>query len=204
MTALEHVANVGCEPGQPWPTDRLRKSDVSVHLMSARMANAYAAEHHYLHRPRVGQRLCYEVQVRGAFMGILVYARPMVCAPIFGYQPKEIIELARVWFKENPKNLGSCAIRASLKRLSKDWPGTKAVISWCDTSRFDGALYKATGFEYCGLSRVRSIEPSHAKHAGGRPGRRVQGDRLTPKQRWLIRLSPAPTSLALPTGAPEE
>jgi hypothetical protein len=169
----------------------VRKSDVEVRLMNARAANAYAAEHHYLHRPRVGQRLCYEVLVNERFEGILVYARPMVCAPIFGYQPKEIIELARVWFKTNPRNLGSCAIRASLKRIPKDWPGVKAVISWCDTSRFDGALYKATGFEYCGLSRVRSIEPSHAQHGGGRPNRRVQADRLTPKQRWLIRLEAA-------------
>ena len=178
-----------------WRCLGVRKSDVTVLLMNSRTANAYAAEHHYLHRARVGQRLCYEVQVCGEFMGILVYARPMVCSPIFGYEPKEIIELARVWFKSNPQNLGSCAIRASLKRLPKDWPGTKAVISWCDTSRFNGALYKATGFEYCGLSRVRALEPSHAEHGGGRPNRKVQDDRLTPKQRWLIRLGKPSLSL---------
>jgi hypothetical protein len=107
---------------------------------------------------------------------------------MFGYAPTEIVELARVWFKTNPKNLGSCAIRMACKRIGRDWPGTKAIISWCDTSRFDGALYKATGFRFMGLSRIRSKEASSAQHGGGRPGRKVQDDRLTAKQRWLIPL----------------
>lgn len=157
--------------------------------MSPRRARALAIEYHYLHRTRVGSLLCYEVTVEGEYQGFLIFAKPMVCANIFGYAPREIVELARVWFKDNPKNLGSCAIRKALKMLPKHWPGTKAVISWCDTSRFSGALYKATGFEYCGLSRVRAIEPSGA--GGGRPNRKVQADRLTPKQRWLIRLPSA-------------
>jgi hypothetical protein len=156
----------------------VRKEDVSIELMRAQSANVAALEHHYLHRKRVGSLLAYRVIHQDRDMGLLLFARPMVSHPMFGYQPTEIIELARVWFKENPKNLGSCAIRKACKRLHKDWPGTKAIISWCDTSRFDGAMYKASGFEFRGLSRLRI--------PGGRVGRKVQYDRLTPKQRWLI------------------
>ena len=166
----------------------VRKADVSIELMRARTANVVALEHHYLHRRRVGSLLAYRVLHKDEDTGILLFARPMVSHPMFGFKPTEIIELARVWFKVNPKNLGSCSIRKACKRISRDWPGTRAIVSWCDTSRFDGALYKASGFSYQGLSRVRSIEPSAENHPGGRIGRRVQADRLTPKQKWLIKL----------------
>lgn len=166
----------------------VRKADVTLELMSARVANQICLENHYLHRKRVGKLLAYRVLHRDEDMGVLLFARPMVSGPMFGYQPTQIAELARVWFSSNPKNLGSCAIRKACKRIAIDWPGTQAIISWCDTSRFDGALYKASGFDFRGLSRVRSIEPSAATHGGGRAGRKVQDDRLTRKQRWLIEL----------------
>jgi len=164
------------------------KKDVSVILMGSAVANTIAMRHHYLHRKRAGKCVCYAVLLCGIFEGILIFAWPPVSHPMFGYAPGKIVELARVWFEHNPKNLGSCAIRKALRKLPEDWPGTKAVVSWCDLSRFDGAIYKATGFEYMGKSRVRAREASAAKYPGGRLGREVQPDRFTQKDIYLVHL----------------
>lgn len=166
----------------------IHKDAVSLEILDNKTANALVTENHYLHRPRVGKLLSYKVLVEGRDAGVLMFARAPVSHPMFSFAPTEIVELARVWFRNNEPNLGSCSIRKALKRLHVDWPGTKAVISWCDTSRFNGALYKATGFQFVGTSRVRSLEKSAVKFGGGRAGRVVQTDRLTPKHRYLIRL----------------
>lgn len=162
--------------------DGVRKSDVALEPCANWFANSLFATHHYLHRPRVGRLLAYRVMYQSRAVGGLLFARPMVCSPMFGYPPNQIVELARVWFSEHPKNLGSCAIRKAVKSVPKDWMGTAAIISWCDTTRFDGALYKASGFEYMGTSRPRGI-------GGGRPDRKVHNDRRTVKDVYLIRLA---------------
>ena len=164
----------------------VRRREVAVRLMDSKEANAICEKNHYLHRKRVGKLVAYGVYWCDEFYGVLLFAKPMVSHPMFGFQPSEIIELARVWFKENPKNLGSSSIRFALRRIQQDWPGTKAVVSWCDTSRFEGTLYKVTGFQFMGMSRVRSLDKSAVRWGGGRPGRKVQPDRLAPKQKWLI------------------
>jgi hypothetical protein len=136
--------------------------------MGGKVANRFALRHHYLHRRRAGKCVCYGVLWKKRFEGILIFAWPPVSHPMFGYKPGRIVELARVWFEHNPKNIGSCAIRLALRRIQTDWPGTEAIISWCDRTRFDGALYKATGFQFMGKSRVRAREASAAKYSGGR------------------------------------
>jgi hypothetical protein len=168
------------------------KADVSVLLMGGKVANRFALRHHYLHRRRAGKCVCYGVLWKKRFEGILIFAWPPVSHPMFGYKPGRIVELARVWFEHNPKNIGSCAIRLALRRIQTDWPGTEAIISWCDRTRFDGALYKATGFQFMGKSRVRAREASAAKYSGGREGREVQPDRFTQKDIYLIRLAGLP------------
>lgn len=170
-----HIARLG-----------IRKADVDVRLAGARWARDICVAYHYLHRPRVGVAIPYEVLYRNQSEGLILYSMPMVCRPMFGYQPGEILELSRCWFKTNPANLGSCAIRKTLKRLPKDSPGVRAVVSWCDRTKFDGALYKACGFRLMGQSRIRGIEPSG--RGGGRPDRNVQKDRLHPKDIYLIEL----------------
>lgn len=174
------VAAMSAEP--------VSKADVRVILMGGSVANRLALRHHYLQRKRAGRCVCYAVLWKGMFEGILIFAFPPVSHPMFGYKPGEVVELARVWFEHNPKNLGSCAIRKALAQLVEDWPDAQAVVSWCDLSRFDGALYKATVFEYMGKSRVRALEASAAKYTGGRTGRQVQPDRCTQKDIYLIRL----------------
>lgn len=167
----------------------VRSSDVEVRAdLTTKEANRIVVEHHYLHRPRVGKIVAHSVYYRQEWNGIVMYARAMVSGPMFGFQPTEIVELARFWLRENIPNLGSCAIRRSLKKLREDWPGTKAVVSWCDRTQFDGALYKATGFRLVGQSRIRSIEPSAARWGGGRPNRKVQLDRLNRKDIYLLTL----------------
>lgn len=160
----------------------ISKRDVSLLLVSPSVASRMVTWNHYLHRRRVGKTVNYAVMLRNQFQGVLVFAYPPVCSVMFGYKPGEIIELARVWFQDNPKNLGSCSIRMALRQLPKDLPGVRAVISWCDITRFDGALYKATGFKFVGKSRAR-------KEGGGRPDRAVQPDRLTQKDIYLIELA---------------
>lgn len=156
--------------------------------MDPKEANLLCEKNHYLHRRRVGKLVAFGVWYLGDFIGVLLFARAMVCSPMYGYQPKEIVELARVWFSSNPKNLGSCAIRKALTALPAAWPGTRAVISWCDRTKFDGALYKATGFAFMGQSRIRSIEPSAKTYGGGRPDRKVHSDRVNLKDIYLLRL----------------
>lgn len=173
----------------------VKKQDVAVRVMDSKEANTILAENHYLHRKRVGRLLAYEVLHLGRRLGIVLYARAPVSGPMFGYTPTEIVELARFWLSENLHNLGSCAIRKTFREITKDWPGTRAIISWCDRTRFDGALYKAVGFEFMGESRVRSAEPSGKVFGGGRAGREVQADRLNQKDRYLYKLT-GPASAA--------
>lgn len=160
-------------------SDPVKKSDVSLLMVSSQVAGRMVLWNHYLHRRRVGKTVNYAVMLKNRLQGVLVFALPPVSGPMFGYKPGEIIELARVLFQDNPKNLGSCAIRMAVKKLKSDWPEAKAIVSWCDRSRFDGALYKATGFEYLGKSRVRGA-------SGGRKDRECQPDRMTQKDIYLI------------------
>lgn len=164
---------------------RVHSAEVKVLPMLLSEANQIVTQHHYLHRPRPAG-FALQIFWKEQAVGVLIYAKPMVAGKCCGYLPTEIVELARMWFSENPANLGSCAFRKSIPLLLQKWPTTRAIVSWCDRTKFDGAFYRAAGFKFNGIARLRSAEPSSLKYGGGRPNRVVHSDRLHRKDRFLL------------------
>ena len=165
----------------------VQRADVAVDWMPLREANAIVTAHHYLHRPRpagTAQRIIY----RGVPAGVFIWARPMVSGVCCGFEPKAIIELARMYLTDNQPNLATASFRRGLAMIRQKYPLVRAVVSWCDRTRFDGAFYRAAGFKLHGMARLRSLEASSKRHGGGRRGRVTQEDRLHPKDRYLLTL----------------
>src|SRR5262245_12299749 len=167
---------------------RLAARDVAVEPMPLSEANALCVREHYLHRARpagFGIRVLY----RGAPSGVFIFAWPMVAGVCCGFPPKQIVELARMWLSDNVPNLATCAFYKALRLVRARWPQVKAIVSWCDRTRFDGGFYRAANFKFHGVARLRSLEKSATRFGGGRPNRAVHADRLNRKDRYLLVLS---------------
>lgn len=90
-----------------------------------------------------------------------------------GYDPMNLLELARMWVAPSVQNLGttdsegkvhvfsvaSCAVGLSLRQCRQDWadkypklPAIEAVVSWADLEHHEGVVYRATNFREVGTS----------------------------------------------------
>lgn len=110
---------------------------------------------HYLHRTRVGSQINYAVLIDGVVDGVITYAYPVGANTICGVPPGEAVEFARLYLHKNIPHSATCAIGQSLKRIVRDWmqESPKAnpprlVVSWSDTTRHKGTIYKAANFEW--------------------------------------------------------
>lgn len=147
---------------------------------------------HYLHRARVGRQINYAVLIDGVVDGIITYAYPMVSVPIAGVPSDELLEFARLFLYSNIPHTATCAIGKSLKRIKADWlreyPDAKLprlIVSWSDTTRHKGTIYKAANFEW--LKRTKGQPPGNK--ASSKRGARVQhGDYDHDKDCWIYRL----------------
>jgi len=80
---------------------------------------------------------------------------PETAVGAFGLERKQqhnLMELGRLVLhpKYNGKNYGSQLVGFSLRKLKSY--GVRAVISYADSSRHSGAIYRACNFKYYGLS----------------------------------------------------
>lgn len=116
--------------------------------------------------------------------GAIQYALPRVSAPrLYGYHPMELLELARLYLEpvgegdRGPRMLATAAIGRSLRRVPWDWrqaypnlPAPKAIVSWADATRHEGAIYKGAGFVAVGRTegdtrRTRQDDARARAHA---------------------------------------
>lgn len=146
-----------------------------VHISKVRII---LENYHYLGRDRTGRQINYAVLIDGVVDGVITYAYPMMSADLNGVPSDELLEFARLYLHKNIPHSASCAIGKSLRRIKQDWsrkfPDAKPVrliVSWSDTTRHNGTIYKAANFEW-----------HHRGNGGGnsRGGLRPNGTRRNP------------------------
>ena len=143
---------------------------------------------HYLGRVRVGRQINYAVMIDGLCDGVITYAYPFTTSTISGVLPGEVVEFARLYLLSNIEHSASCAVGKSLRRIKNDWSykykdakELKLVVSWSDTTRHKGTIYKASNFIYDGSKKVNP-----RRHLGGVwKNRKDNSDYHNKKDRWL-------------------
>ena len=131
------------------------RNRVEVRLVPLSYVRNMLESYHYLKRARTGRQLNYVVLIDGVVDGVITYAYPMMSADLLGVPSDELVEFARMWLKSNITHSASCAIGKTLRSLKKDWtrrfPDAKPlqlVVSWSDTTRHEGTVYKAANFKW--------------------------------------------------------
>ena len=118
-------------------------------------------------------QLPYWVFMDNVPIGVILYSYPRLSVPLFGVEPMNIVELARMWLspdvqgdkiedsegKQHSTSVASCAVAQSLRRVQRDWywkyphlPDVFAVVSWADDVHHEGTIYRACNFEEKGKS----------------------------------------------------
>lgn len=154
---------------------------VEVQLISVAQARHTLEHFHYLHRCRTGRQINYAVLIDGAVDGVITYAYPMMSAPLNGVPSDELLEFARLFLWSNIPHSATCAIGKTIKRIRADWlrlfPDAKMprlIVSWSDTERHKGTIYRAANFQWFKLSPggmpanystcKRGVRPKHADY----------------------------------------
>lgn len=120
-------------------------------------------------------------------IGVLLYAYPRMSVPFRGYDPMNLVELARMWLdpsvqgmrvidssgREHAFSVATCAVGKSLRRIRQDWhgkyphlPDVRAVVSWADQEHHEGTIYRAANFSEAGTSGG-SLHGSTYRRNGG-------------------------------------
>lgn len=133
-------------------------NDYKVERLDCETAKKYIIKNHYAHGCHNAPSPCYGLFDKDYLVGVLMFATPCsenVRASVFGPEYKAwVIELHRLHILDGtPKNTESWFISRCLKKLKKDNPKIKAVISFADSTQgHTGIIYKATHFYFCGMT----------------------------------------------------
>jgi hypothetical protein len=116
----------------------------------------FVEQHHYSHNLNgVKISFCFSATYKGALVGAVVYGQFSTTAwKRFGESEKEVLELRRLVFLDSVgKNAESRMIGYTLRWIKKNAPEIKIVVSYADPMHgHSGVIYKASNFEYIGLS----------------------------------------------------
>lgn len=161
------------------PTSSKLKNRVQIQKVELKQVRKILENYHYLHRVRTGRQINYAVLIDGVVDGVITYAYPMMSASIENVPSDEVLEFARLYLHSNIPHSASCAIGKSLQRIKKDWmtlfPDAKTVkliVSWSDTTRHQGTIYKAANFQWL----RRSPGATHGNAATSKRGKRDKHD----------------------------
>jgi hypothetical protein len=161
---------------------------LSLTIANLKEATRLIVYYHYLHRGRTMAQLPYWICIDGVPVGVILYAYPRLSVPLFGIQPMNVLELARIWLSpdvqggqvmdskgeaHSPSVVG-CAIAQSLRRIQRDWyskypklPDVLGIVSWADDVHHEGTIYKACNFQASGKSGG-SLHGNRQRPNGGR------------------------------------
>jgi hypothetical protein len=178
------------------PTLGKLSARLSLEVANLRQATQIIVYHHYLHRGRTMAQLPYWIRLDHTRIGVMLFAYPRLSVPLFGIQPMNLLELARLWISPTVQGLevvskdgrhhalsvASCALAEALRRIRYDWylkypdlPDVDAVVSWADTLHHEGTIYRAANFRLMGESGG-SLHGKRRRPNGGR-------DQLNPDYR---------------------
>lgn len=144
--------------------------DLSPGWCTAAEANDVFAEHHYLGPCQ--RAVAYWIDEAGA----LAFAHPVArMIPNDG----TVIELTRWCITSNNKNAGSQQWSRVRRQLRNRFPNALTVVSYSDTDKHDGALYRAANWTPAHTHHTFSTYPT-------RSGKRASDtDYVAPKRRYL-------------------
>lgn len=136
-------------------TERLKKSDWSVHGVALKLAQRMVAELHY-----AGGGSNTATELHGLYrnsdnrlMGIAWWIPPTrTAAQAWWPQPEEVLVLSRLVLEPSvPKNGATFLLSRSVKKIDSRW---KCLLTYADTWRgHTGHIYRAAGWEYLGLTK---------------------------------------------------
>jgi hypothetical protein len=125
--------------------------------------------------------------------GAVLFAGVPASVRIYGYPHNDLIELARLYLEpdprtgENPRMLAGAVMGRAHKQILRDWPRkypgthTRAFVSYADSTRHDGAIYKGAGYVYVGMTQGHKARGGHE-------------DYQNPKHIYVLPIEPAPTT----------
>jgi|SRR2546426_599520 len=138
------------------PTPSLQ--DYTIRIVPDKDAARWARWYHYLHRARTSRVLSYGIFLGEELEGFITYAHPATTS-VLGLN-SEVLEFARLFLFHNIPNMASRFISLTRRWIRRDWvkkfPGAATpvcIVSWSDTTRHEGTIYKASGFKAIGLSK---------------------------------------------------
>lgn len=173
------------------PTGKL-KNRIQLQVVELYQVRKILENRHYLGRTRTGRQINYAVLIDGVVDGVITFAYPMMSAPLNGVPADELLEFARLYLASNIPHSASCAIGKSLKRIRADWalkfPDAKPVqmvVSWSDTTRHTGTVYKAANFTWLRRGRIAGGRNTATSKRGARPD---HSDYKHDKDCWIYML----------------
>ena len=168
------------------------RNRVQLMIIKPKIANDIVTKYHYLHRGRVMAQIAYGIFLDDVMTGVIIYAYPTFTERFKGYLPMEWLEFARLYLKDNIPHLASCSVGKSLRRIKRDWemkypdkPSVVGVVSYSDTTRHKGTIYKASNFIYDGKTKGHK-ELCYKKNEGRKS---TYEDLRHPKDRWIYWLN---------------
>ena len=163
------------------------RGSITLSIADLKEATAVIVEQHYLHRGRTMAQLPYWIERHGDRIGVLLFAYPRLSRPFHGYEPFQLVELARLWIDPRAQtgrvvdaggcahapSVASCAVAKALRRLREDWhsrypslPTPTAVVSWADLTRHEGTVYRAANFLEVGVSGGTGHKSGRRRNGG--------------------------------------
>lgn len=140
-----------------------RTKDIIVRVIPANIANAFVKKHHYSGKVVNNSALHFGAFLDDMLHGVMSFGSPLdkrkVLGLVEGTKWNEMLELNRMAFDEHlPRNSESRCISVAIKLLKKNAPHIKWILSFADgTQCGDGAIYRASGFVLCGISKNAGI-----------------------------------------------
>lgn len=145
------------------PTSPLRQQSREVREISLQEVRNLVEKFHYLGNKKFRASFCFGLFVSETLVGAIVFhgiSAPETAVGAFGLErtaQKGLWEIGRLVLRPeaNGGNLGSFFISKSIKMLKK-FVDVRAIITYAESPRHNGGIYRASNFMYCGLTKPKN------------------------------------------------
>tara|TARA_R110002124_G_scaffold185311_1_gene352757 strand:+ start:774 stop:1445 length:672 start_codon:yes stop_codon:yes gene_type:complete len=157
-----------------------RAKEIIVKVIQSKVANEFVKKHHYSNSYVQNSVLHFGCFLDNKLHGVLQYGNSIDKRNCIGFVDtglsinegwNSFLELNRMAFDDYlPKYSESRCIAISVRLIKKNAPHIKWLLSYADgTQCGDGTIYRASGFELCGINKNSTIYElkdgsSKAKH----------------------------------------
>lgn len=137
--------------------------EIILKVIPANVANPFVKSHHYSGKVVNNSQLHFGAFLDGKLHGVMSFGPSMDKKKVIGLVAdtgwNEFIELNRMAFDDYlPRNSESYCIGKALRKIKKQAPQIKWVISFADGCQCgDGTIYRASNFILTGINRNKTI-----------------------------------------------